>query len=269
MRVSSVRAWVAVGTLLVLCAKPVPASAQATETAAESETETAAETAAESETDTAAETASEDWPEVEREERDQGLWLRLILEGGEIKSRRDYRGGAQSTGTETSFSDDEHEYWTGWGARTELGYSLGFGSGFGIVPRGAVSVVATEGQERQRTLASVDHVWSSHPWWWSLSVGAEFQMLARALGVSLDVGVAGLAGGVTPLAPDEGTVELVGVNAGILGRAATNLRLPLDFPFNVGAIAAAEGYLWPAPFNSRVGGKLSLGLLVEWDEGRR
>ncbi len=193
--------------------------------------------------------------------------MRLIAEQASIQVERRYRGSFEGATAETRFFRNESARFWAWGARGEFGAALPFGSGFAVVPRGGLSVLLGQKLEHRLEVVGIEHVWKVRPKWWSLSAGAELQMFARLIGVSLDLGVGWLTGETWGEAPAAFSVETE-EHIGLLGRVAANLRLPVDLPFGVGLIAAAEGYTGP-PLSGQTAGKLSFGLFLEWDAGKQ
>ncbi len=124
--------------------------------------------------------------------------------------------------------------------------------------------MVTEPVEKSIRLADLDHVYRMEPRWISGSVGAEAQTASRVFGLAIDLGGAVLTHEPMVVSPEE--LEMETFSSGVLARLSFNVRFPWTTPFAVGLLTAAEGYLWHRlPLSSAWGGKMTVGVLMEWD----
>jgi hypothetical protein len=179
-----------------------------------------------------------------------------------VRFEHEYSGNYGAPGTATRFAVEDTQTHSAWGGRFEAGVAVADPDDFiAVAPRGALTIARLNRQKLRVDVVGVQHEWYSNAWWWSLSGGAELQMIERVICLSLEGGIASVGDWPSPLGPKG--LEVEGRSSfGILGRAATSVRIPVDTGRAAGITASAEGFFFPlAPSATRV----ALGLFLEWD----
>lgn len=187
--------------------------------------------------------------------------VRLTGEYSHVRFPTSYSGKYRADGAATRFAIEQMATRPARGLRLEAGL-IAHHEGVAGVPFLSVSVARLETRTVGLEIVGLEHTWRSHPWWWSVGLGAELQTLERMLCVSAELGVAGVSESVEPrqlgLSVEEESTF------GALGRIAASLRIPIGEELALGGTAFAATYVLPSQSAvTRVG----FGIFLEWNGG--
>jgi|GEM_PF-5623503 len=201
--------------------------------------------------------------EERRRRREYGVYLALAAEFSRVRFYAADDGHYADAMTSTLFRSAGMRTRDAWGPRFEGGFAFGNGRGLAFVPHLSLSLARLTPFEMSTEVLGIEHRWRAYPWWWSAAVGAELQVASRILGLSAELGIGGVAEHASALSPEALSIQGTG-DSGPLAQVSMRLRLPTQGAWRGGVCGTATAYM-----GTELGSRLSLGVFLDWDGGRK